>query len=47
MVEAHVTAANCAQLLTGKVLTSLDGTAQVTNLTLTMPVCSALGPFLC
>lgn len=46
VVEAPVTAANCAQSVAGKTLTSLAGVAQATNLTLTMPDCSAVGDFL-
>lgn len=46
VVEAPVTAANCARSMTGKTLTSSAGVTQATNLTLTMPDCSAVGDFL-
>ncbi len=46
VVEAPVTAANCAQEMLGQTISSLGGTAQVVDLTLAMPDCSAVGDFL-
>lgn len=46
VVEAPVTAANCGQVMLGQTISSLEGMAQVVDLTLAMPDCSAVGDFL-
>jgi hypothetical protein len=46
VIEAQVTAANCAQDMMGQTISSQDGAAQVVDLTLAMPDCSAVGEFL-
>ncbi len=46
VVEAPVTAANCAQEMLGQTISSMEGSATVVDLTLAMPDCSAVGDFL-
>ena len=46
VVEARVTAANCSQEMLGQTISSMGGAAQVVDLTLAMPDCSAVGDFL-
>lgn len=46
VVEAPVTALTCGHDLLGQTVQSADGVAEVTDLTLAMPDCSAVGDFL-
>ncbi len=46
VVEAEVTAANCGKDMLGQTIASVAGQPEVTDLTLAMPDCSAVGDFL-
>jgi hypothetical protein len=46
VVEAPVSLASCGKLMQGQTILSTEGAAQVTELTLAMPDCSAVGDFL-